>query len=959
MISNLLNVLHDIGLEMNAKEVAEVLWLASHIEQSIQLEKPTQLDDRALPREDNASSNPSLSDWKALSEQNNSKLTPPPISTQLPASSIHLPQEGFEGGDNGQRGLQFRSPAASALPGALDIARALRPLMRRVPSNTRRHLDENATAKQIAEAGLWLPVLRPVMERWLEVAVVVDEGASMIIWKRTILELRSLLEHQGAFRDIRIWGLVTDANNGNIQIHVGTDLTQDKRQLRNPRELLDSNGRRLIIVVSDCVSSAWHNGSISFLLNIWGSTNPVVIAQVLPQRLWVRTSLGTATHTRLRSLFPGTPNKRLAIFSSNSWTQEQHTVGIPMPVVTLEAKSLSGWARMLTCKDDAAVTGYIFETKTVLESMKSIEDSEPSDILLTSEERLYHFRTTASPLAQKLAQLLAAAPISLPIIRLIQQIMLPESRQVHIAEVFLGGLLEEIPSDKQILDPDDVQYEFVDGVRDLLLNSTSASDAMQVLKEVSDFIGEQIGRTYDFRAVLGGSTNTGDMRIDEQSRPFAAITIKVLHRLGGKYAVLADRLEHASVPPVVSVSQTELSVVPGHSKEEQKKAVPSKRRFGWLDNVTGRVGSKTICPRCFEEFYIGDCEIVAGLPFSEISEGTVLKAAPKGLERQIARLNPAPLTGPNYVRARAYRKCPNCEYQLPHNSGSATDVRIAVIGDVFSGKSHYLAALMNQLRQASALQVIGCNQIFGQSNTDERYFNEYYRPLFVNRQSLPATNIATGNQLEEPLIYELVFPKKSVNLLFYDISGQDIVGFERLVNYGRNILNASAIIFLADPMSMPEIVQVIPNHLKKLEFRHLRSDLVLNRVIQTFRQNLGISLSKPLKIPIAITVSKSDLLRFAVTDPYPPLYLKHNGLSNRLDIPQFDFISNEVQSLLQRMGEQLLLKSSASFENVSFFAVSATGWPTDQNGTYPTIEPMRILDPLLWTLWKLGIIRDD
>ena len=48
--------------------------------------------------------------------------------------------------------------------------------------------------------------------------------------------------------------------------------------------------------------------------------------------------------------------------------------------------------------------------------------------------------------------------------------MLPESRQVHLAEIFLSGLLERVTPPEGATSADAVQYEFVTGVRDVLLN---------------------------------------------------------------------------------------------------------------------------------------------------------------------------------------------------------------------------------------------------------------------------------------------------------------------------------------------------------------------------------------------------------------------------------------------------------------------------------------------------------
>lgn len=68
----------------------------------------------------------------------------------------------------------FRAPAVPALPDSLALSRALRPLMRKVSSRSRRILDETATAERYADRRLWLPVFKGRPERWLELALVID-----------------------------------------------------------------------------------------------------------------------------------------------------------------------------------------------------------------------------------------------------------------------------------------------------------------------------------------------------------------------------------------------------------------------------------------------------------------------------------------------------------------------------------------------------------------------------------------------------------------------------------------------------------------------------------------------------------------------------------------------------------------------------------------------------------------
>lgn len=361
---------------------------------------------------------------------------------------------------------------------------------------------------------------------------------------------------------------------------------------------------------------------------------------------------------------------------------------------------------------------------------------------------------------------------------------------------------------------------------------------------------------------------------------------------------------------------------------------------------------ESICPKCNRPYFPGNCAIEATLAFDGYSPGDKLREARPGF---FARPFMIPLTGPKYTRTRAVRLCPNCSYHLPPND-YVESYTIAIVGDGSSGKSHYIASCINQLRQSQALQVIGCNQIIAHGTTDNLYYNNYYVPIYINKQKVPLSQ--TGIE-PEPLIYELVFPNKRIHLHFYDSSGEDIVDQQQMVQFSHYVLDASAIIFLADPMTMPGIVRTLPSHIQLQAPRQLNTHQVLDRVIATFKQNQGGNINRNVTIPIAITISKSDLLQFAERSAFPPLYLSENVLPNRLDLPKFEFISNEIQNLIRRVGDKNLLNSSAAFDTVSFFAVSATGWTEDTNGQFPAIEPIRCLDPLLWVMWKLGIINAD
>src|SRR5262249_27738065 len=146
-----------------------------------------------------------------------------------------------------------------------------------------------------ADERRWHPILRPVLERWLDLAIVIDDGPSMEFWRATTQELRRLLERQGIGRDVRSWRLDT-AVLGHVRL-----ISAAGGGERHPEEILDASGRRLVIIISDCVSPAWRGSAIGDLVQLWSRYQAVALVQMLPQRLWGQTALGTTAVVPVRS----------------------------------------------------------------------------------------------------------------------------------------------------------------------------------------------------------------------------------------------------------------------------------------------------------------------------------------------------------------------------------------------------------------------------------------------------------------------------------------------------------------------------------------------------------------------------------------------------------------------------------------------------------------------------------
>jgi CheY-like chemotaxis protein len=435
-------------------------------------------------------------------------------------------------------GVPLRTPAAQSLMGALELSRAMRPLMRRVPSRTRYQLDEEATVELIArtENRVWMPIMRPAPSRWLDVVLVVDSGESMRVWQQMATEVRHLLERQGAFRDVRTWRLDTDCEDGKVRLYGSSSKME-----RKTRELIDPTGQRLILVLTDCVSPAWKGSRLPQVLREWGGSNPVALVQVLPQSLWARTSLRRAKRLRVRASLPGTPNGLLRKEASSKWLTQRTPEGMPFPVLTLEYLHVKSWARLVVAAGGASSPAFVLADGEAIAD--KVNEAEGSEAKPTPEQTLSQFEATASPAAMELARLLsAAAPLALPVMRLVQSVMLPSSRQVHLAEVFNGGLLCRVSRKAETDDPERVQYDFLPGVREKLLKGTPVPDSVQVLKTVSAYLSERFGQSLDFPAILADPNSEQGRALARRNKHFAIVTGKVLSRMGGRYHELAERL---------------------------------------------------------------------------------------------------------------------------------------------------------------------------------------------------------------------------------------------------------------------------------------------------------------------------------------------------------------------------------------------------------------------------------
>nr|WP_275415716.1 SAV_2336 N-terminal domain-related protein [Leptolyngbya sp. CCY15150] len=598
-----------MGLDLDGRDLADAVWLAQFMPPAIYTAPEPEVEPTPSPIQTvEAPSIPAAEPTTSL------YIDDRPPSTPQDTAETPEPQDK-------PQGTPFPVPAAPALRTRLDLARSLRPLMRKVPSRNRYDLDEEATVTQIAETQLQLPVVRSQPERWLDLEFIVEDSKTTVIWERAIAELQHLMEYQGAFRTVRTWQLsVPDPNTAKPDDVRLFPRWRDRspamnQRPRNTRELRDMGGRRLLLLVTDCTSLLWRRGIIHYTLLDWATVQPVSIVQLFPERLWSRTALSDGHMVRLRAIAPGLPSALLDMdnapvlsgASADDWdddgqdpAQDDDQRLLTLPIVTLNPQSMLRWARVVAGMGDTPTPGRAFELSMIRQAAQDYDASREAIAQhppRTARQRVALFRATASETAEKLAGYMAATPVSLPVIDLLRDVFVPEARQDHVAEVLLSGLLQRCDQ----VDDEVCRYRFFgdqetagegDRVRDLLLDGVPVQRTMEVLNRLTELIQDRAGNTLtSFEAFLAAFEESGTA-LGDRALPLAEVGLSVLRRLGGSYRAIAQRYETVLRPTPLSSDQKQPVQSEGITYEELEYEVAEFINFPPLQTIT--YTSKTI-----------------------------------------------------------------------------------------------------------------------------------------------------------------------------------------------------------------------------------------------------------------------------------------------------------------------------------------------------------------------------
>ncbi|AWZ16227.1 pentapeptide repeat-containing protein [Streptomyces sp. ICC1] len=501
---------------VGAEGIADILWLATRVDAAVRPPPagPPAPEPRPADTTEPAPPAPESGEDRRADREAAAQFFPAPRPGPAVPREPAGPAAGAApaAGTARRLGTALRLPRAASLDDPLALMRALRPVGRRNIGGPGEELDEQLTVERSIERMVLTPVLRPAESRWLDVALVVDAHHSMLLWSDLVEEVRGVLTRSGVFRDVRTWRLTGTGSGGTPMVALGRDTPP-----RNPLELVDPAGRRLILVLSDTVAGGWREAPLRGVLRQWSAHNAVAVLNVLPERLWARGAVSPVPFA-VRADRPAA--------ATRSWqrvpvVRRARGGGAVVPVVGLASGSLarlirvvSGdgrWRRLACLRLDA-------EPKH--EAAYGLP--EPPDPFPDPLEVIERFRANASPTAQRLAAHLAAVPLTLPVMTLVRRSLPGDSEHSHLAEVALGGLFAPWGAEQA---SDQAEFEFLPGVREALLGSQLRGDVAAVRelvrRRVWEYVSRNRGTGRDFTAIRLTDGARGRREVAREAIPFA------------------------------------------------------------------------------------------------------------------------------------------------------------------------------------------------------------------------------------------------------------------------------------------------------------------------------------------------------------------------------------------------------------------------------------------------------
>ncbi|ETI69510.1 TRAFAC clade GTPase domain-containing protein [Neobacillus vireti] len=315
-----------------------------------------------------------------------------------------------------------------------------------------------------------------------------------------------------------------------------------------------------------------------------------------------------------------------------------------------------------------------------------------------------------------------------------------------------------------------------------------------------------------------------------------------------------------------------------------------------------------------------------------------------------------------YTVVTRNRLCPACHNDLPVTAGKHPSNIVSIVGATSVGKSVYMTSLIHTLQHVTANNFdAACIPL--DNEISKRFRREYEIPLFENGKLLKSTE--TTNR-QEPFIFQFVFKDEDqapLTLVFFDVAGEGMTDKEYIKLHAAHIKNSAGILFLVDPMQIRAIREKLIHQMGENPGKIVGlADEPREVVISLFGDFIAHLEHSKTDIPTAVVLTKSDLLNALKHEDGEYIRTNSNVFHNVthrgfLNLDEYENINGEIRRFLQKVDIPFVNALDVYFKDTSYFAVSALGSnPVDQEVS-GIISPIRVDEPFIWLLYKLGYIE--
>ena len=317
-------------------------------------------------------------------------------------------------------------------------------------------------------------------------------------------------------------------------------------------------------------------------------------------------------------------------------------------------------------------------------------------------------------------------------------------------------------------------------------------------------------------------------------------------------------------------------------------------------------------------------------------------------------LEPEPVKckNPQCGKLATKRICPKCGEEITKSILETKNLPFSIVGVSTSGKTNYITVMLNELMQASDLA------LSAETHDTQVHQEKMYDSIYI--QHRPPGSTDTSEITAQIWSVKNLKKKHGSKIPTYTFTIFDGAG-ERLENLSTDsvecrYINASkAIILLLDPLILQGLDldrQAMLNSLNGGNITIKNSVNVVNSVAAYIKQARGIHSDQLLDIPVAVVLSKFDMVWNHSAFPSNPV-VKHesmmlqDGVFNESEMYEVDA---QIRSWLERIGEAKFIKAlTSNFREFYFFGVSSYGSAPKSSYQLPDeIKPHRVLDPILW-----------